>query len=117
MTVPVSGKVTFGHGPCPAAGSIAFAPVATSEGVARRPATATFSTDGKFQATSFKSGDGLLPGRYRVMVSCWTGEPTNSDPSSFERFNSVPRNYQPQEIVVEPGAKAMELAIDVPLKK
>jgi hypothetical protein len=116
-TVPVSGRVTFSHGPCPAVGSIAFSPISTGEGMPRRPGTATFAADGVFQATSFKSGDGLLPGRYRAIVSCWTGEPTSADLSSFERFNSVPRNYQPQEFVVESGAKSLELAIDVPLKK
>ena len=116
-TVPVSGKVTFNNGPCPAPGTIAFSPISVEEGLPRRPGTAEFKQDGEFDATSFRPGDGLLPGKYRVMISCWSGEPTNSDPSSYERLNCIPRDYQPEEIVVDRSADVVEVNIDVPRKK
>lgn len=116
-TIPVSGKVTFNNGPCPASGTIAFSPISVEEGLPRRPGTAEFTQDGEFHATSFRPGDGLLPGVYRVMISCWSGEPTNTDPSSYERLNCVPRGYKPEEIVVERSADAVEVNIDVPRKK
>ncbi len=116
-TVPVRGKVTFGGGPCPAEGTITFTPVSVEEGLPRRPGTAEFRTDGRFAATSFTPGDGLLPGRYRANISCWQGEPSSYDPSSFDRLNYVPKNYDPEEFVVEPSGDAVTLTLDVPLKK
>lgn len=117
MTVPVTGKVTFDHGPCPAEGTIAFSPISVDEGLPRRPGTAQFGKDGIFHATSFRNGDGLVPGRYRAIVSCWMGEPNNDDPSSYEKMNYIPRSYKPQEFVVDRSAGAVEIAIDIPPKK
>ena len=116
-TVPVNGKITFNGGPCPAEGTIAFSPVSVEEGLPRRPGTAEFKQDGEFHATSFRPGDGLLPGTYRVLISCWTGEPSNNDPSSYERLNCVPRDYKPEEIIVERSAEDVEIVINVPPKK
>jgi hypothetical protein len=116
-TIPVYGRITFDGGPCPAEGTIAFSPISVEEGVPRRPGTAEFKQDGKFQATSFRPGDGLLPGTYRALISCWTGEPSNKDPSSYERLNCVPRDYIPEEIVVDRSAEEIEITIDVPPKK
>jgi hypothetical protein len=116
-TIRVKGKVTFAGGPCPAGGTIAFSPVKVEAGTPRRPGTAEFLTDGEFEATSFSPGDGLLPGRYRAIISCWKGEPSNKDPGSFERLNNIPRDYQPVEFDVDNSATVVDLTLDVPLKK
>jgi hypothetical protein len=116
-TVPVSGLITFGGSAPPAKGSIAFSPISVEQGMPRRPGTAEFDVDGRFAATSFREGDGLLPGRYRAIVSCWTGEPSNSDPKSFERLNAVPKSYEPEEFTVKPNGEPVTLTINVPAKK
>ncbi|WP_428305692.1 hypothetical protein [Lacipirellula sp.] len=117
QTIPVRGKVTFAGGPCPAGGAIAFSPVQAGANTPRRPGSAEFQADGEFEATSFAPGDGLLPGRYRAIISCWKGEPSNKDPGSFERLNHIPRDYQPIEFDVDASATVVELTLDVPLKK
>jgi hypothetical protein len=116
-TVPVSGSITFGGAAPPAKGSIAFSPISVEHGMPRRPGTAEFDIDGRFAATSFREGDGLLPGRYRAIVSCWTGEPSNSDPKSFEQLNAVPKSYVPEEFTLESGGEPVTLSLEVPAKQ
>jgi hypothetical protein len=116
-TIPVSGQIRFDGGPCPAEGTIAFSPIAPQEGVPRRPGTARFQKDGHFTVTSFEEGDGLLPGRYLPILSCWKGEPSNKDPNSYERLNCIPAGYKPNEVVVDPTNKSVHVRIDVPTKK
>ena len=53
-----------------------FAPSEPAEGFPRRPGTADFNEDGEFEASSFKTGDGLLPGKYVVNVECWEVPPS-----------------------------------------
>jgi hypothetical protein len=116
ITVPVSGYITFGGGACPAEGTIVFSPVAVEKGLPRRPGTAEFRLDGAFTVTSFREGDGLIPGRYQPIVSCWKGEPRNDDPSSFERLNYVPKNYKAEEVNVVQSDNAAVVKLDVPKK-
>jgi hypothetical protein len=117
MTVPVSGRITFSGADCPAEGTIVFSPVAVEKGLPRRPGTAQFRQDGVFTVTSFRQGDGLIPGRYRPIISCWKGEPRNDDPSSFERLNYVPTNFKADEIIVSRSDTTVEVKVDVPKKK
>lgn len=100
-TVSVHGKVTFAGGPCPGPGTIYFAPIEVPEGLPRRPATADFNTDGQFEATSFTPGDGLVPGRYRVTLTCWKEPPKPYGPPAA---SFTPPGYQPPELAVERGA-------------
>jgi hypothetical protein len=116
-TVPVRGKVTFAGGPPPKPGSVAFAPITVAEGLPHRPGTANFGTDGEFQVTSFHENDGLIPGTYQASVDCWLKNPNPSEPSSFERFNAVPKGFQPPPITVDADAGVVEVAIDVPKKE
>ena len=116
ITVPVSGQITFGGGACPAEGTIVFSPIAVEKGLPRRPGTAQFQQNGAFTVTSFREGDGLIPGHYRPIVSCWQGEPRNDDPGSFERLNYVPTNFKAEEVVVGPGTNAVVVKLDVPKK-
>ena len=112
--VSVRGKVTFAGGPPPKGGSITFNPVTVEEGMPRRPGTAQFDESGAFAVTSFKKGDGLVPGTYHPRISCWKAPPDSNDPSSFDRLNYVPKNFVPQPIVVERGTGEVEVTIDVP---
>ena len=115
-TIPVSGRITFAGGACPADGTIVFSPVTVEKNLPRRPGTAAFHQDGRFAVTSFQEGDGLVPGRYQPIISCWKGEPRNDDPSSFERLNYVPKNYKAEEIVVSSEDKNVVVSLEVPKK-
>jgi hypothetical protein len=112
--VPVSGKVTFVGQPPPKGGTITFNPITVQEGLPRRPGTAQFEQDGSFTVTSFKKGDGLVPGTYHPRVACWKAPPDSNDPSSFDRFNYVPKDFQPEPIVVEADADSVDVTINVP---
>jgi hypothetical protein len=116
-TVPVRGKVTFAGGLPPTNGTITFTPIKVQEGMPKRPGTAQFDKNGDFQAQSFKPGDGLFPGTYRPNVSCWMGNPDSNDPSSFDRLNYVPKDFQPPDVVVDAKSGATEVTIDIPKKE
>jgi len=115
--VPVSGKVTFAGAKPPAAGTVTFTPINVQQGLPHRPGSAHFDEQGDFQVTSFKEKDGLIPGTYYARVTCWKGKPSSSDPSSFERLNYVPKDFQAAPVVVDKKAGSVEVAIDVPRKK
>jgi hypothetical protein len=114
--VPVTGQVTFAGGPCPAPGRISFSPAAGAS-TSARPAWAKFDTDGQYAATSFTEGDGLLPGRYHVTITCYNGLPDPRNPDSVNDINLVPKDFRPDELVVEEGQGPIQVNYDVPLKK
>ena len=114
--IRVDGTVTFNGGPPPAAGELTFWPIETAEGLPSRPASATFGADGKFNVDSFGSGDGLVPGRYRVNVMCWRRQPNPMVPGDVEAANYVPADYRAPELVIETGTRGrVEVSYDVPL--
>jgi hypothetical protein len=113
--VPVRGKVTFNGAQPPAAGVVSFAPLAVAEGLPRRPGRATFDTDGEFQASSFQPGDGLVPGRYGVTITCQKS--ASSDQVDPQQFSYVRRGYQAPEVVVEAGKQEIQVDFDVPLNR
>jgi hypothetical protein len=62
--VKVSGSVYGPDGnPLPVAAMIIFQPLENG-----RPASGTIYSDGSFTLTTFESGDGALPGKYKVVV-------------------------------------------------
>jgi hypothetical protein len=116
-TVPINGQITFGGGPPPNAGTVVFSPRSVAEGLPRRPGRGRFTQDGTFTVTSFKEGDGLIPGTYQPLVDCWKGQPSSDNPKTFETLNNVPSGFEAPEVVVEAGADSVEVKIDVPKKK
>jgi len=115
-TIPVYGKVTFDGAACPAAGVIIFAPIETPEGVPKRPATAKFGKDGKFETRSYQPGDGLLPGRYRVRIECLSGLPPPR-PGGIEEVSYIAAGYKPEDLTISADSNAVEVNYDLPLKK
>jgi hypothetical protein len=113
--VPVRGKITFNGGAPPASGTIAFVPITTAEGLPTRPGRAAFSTDGMFQATSFSPGDGLLPGRYGITVSC--GKEPPRDDVDLQQYSFVKRGFTAPEVVVESSTNEVVVNFDVPLNQ
>jgi hypothetical protein len=62
--VPVEGRVTLDGQPVEKA-----AVVFEREDGAGRPASATTDSDGVFHLTTYKPGDGALPGQYKVIIT------------------------------------------------
>ncbi len=111
--VDVEGKVTFDGGECPSDGRILFKPIELNEGLPNRVGTAHFKTDGQFDVTTFDAGDGLMPGRYRVEITCISGLPDFSKPDPLGAVSYIKAGYQPEELVVEAG-KSLKLTYDLP---
>lgn len=114
--VPVSGQVTFAGGPPPAAGTIDFLPLA-DDGL-RRPGVGAFDARGTLTVTSFREGDGLLPGTYRLEMRCVSnrpsGEPADGDPhQATTTVDHVPEGFSPAELVV-PARGRVFCRVDVP---
>jgi len=61
--VKVKGKVTLDGQPLPG-GMVTFFP----EAVGGHQATAVTESDGSFSLTTFSTGDGALPGQYKILV-------------------------------------------------
>lgn len=114
--VRVHGIVTFDGGPCPAAGRVTFSPIEVANGAPRRPAAGVFETDGAYEAMSFRPGDGLIPGKYLVGVACFDPAKLSGAPSDqeFMAASYVADDFQPAELIVEPGSGPIEFNFDVP---
>jgi hypothetical protein len=112
--VPVSGRVTYGGGEWPFPGYITFSPIESSASMPARPGSGPFKTNGKYVVGSYQPGDGLMPGRYHVSVSCIEPNDTSKPPNELEL---VPADFTTEDLVVEAGQGAIELNIDVPKKK
>ncbi len=114
--VQVTGKVTFDGGACPEPGRITFTPTAVAEGLPRRPASGAFEVDGAYVATSFRPGDGIVPGTYSVSVACYKASMLSGAPGDdrFRAASFVAEEFEPQELVVPAGSKPIQFDIDVP---
>jgi hypothetical protein len=115
QTIPVGGTITFDGGPPPAPGTLYLTTNDPAEGFPIRPATAEFDADGRFAAKTWDSGDGMMPGRYKITVECWEVPPTMGGPPSK---SYVPPKYEstatsPLEIALEPGDDEQVLQLDV----
>jgi hypothetical protein len=94
--VKVNGKVTYDDGsPIPNGGlRIRFAPVDPPkvENAVPRPAYAKFNEKGDFDSvTSYKYGDGLIPGKHKVAIEAADG-PTNklAVPKEYTSISTTP---------------------------
>jgi hypothetical protein len=114
--IPLEGTVTFDGSASPAPGTVQFVAVESAAGHPQRTATGQFGLDGRYQASSFKPGDGIYPGRYHVEVICNKHlDYSKKDP--FRDASYIADGYKGQELTVEDGSDAITLDLDVPLKK
>jgi hypothetical protein len=115
--VKVSGQVTFDGSEMPGPGTLFFTPVDAAEGLPKRPAVADFAVDGRYRASSFGRGKGLVPGRYLVAVHCWkTAYTMESGPvDSYIPIQYTRANTSNLELIVPSGEQ--EITWDVPLRK
>jgi len=98
-TVPVSGQVSWQGKPL-GSGRIVFYPQEIAEGLSRRPAIAELDRQGRFQLSTFRTGDGVVPGAYHVCVFSYTSDQTTAedDVSIPETIWRIPARYgDPQQ--------------------
>lgn len=67
-TIPISGKVMIDGQPPGEGGKLYFTATKVAEGYPKRPASGTFTADGKYRVMSWTVDDGLVPGRYAISV-------------------------------------------------
>lgn len=114
--VEVHGTVTFDGQACPEQGRVVFSPIEIAEGLPKRPAFGKFGMDGRYEATSFRPGDGLVPGKYLVGVSCYDNSKVPGAPSDedIKKASYVGEDFEALELIVEAGSSRVEFNIDVP---
>lgn len=115
--VRVEGTITCARGSWPARGTLYFTPVEPAPGFPARPGWADFEPDGRFTATSFAPGDGLMPGRYHIGIECWAQPPAMG--SKTPPKSAVPAKYQSPatsglELDIKPGQGKATVQWDVP---
>lgn len=77
-TVVVKGKVTY-QGKAVPRGMITFQPAELSQTAGSHPASGEIQPDGRFKMSTFKQGDGVLPGKYQVTIRALESEPQAED--------------------------------------
>ena len=111
--VPVSGKVTYEDGtPIPVGGMrIIFVALDTPavDGAHPRPAMAHVDASGQFSAaTSYKYGDGLIPGRHKVVLQA---------PAESEGQPVIPKSCLSEvttPLVVDTADRPLEIKVPKP---
>lgn len=111
-TIPVSGNITFAGETPEHPGALFFAPLEGVEGYPRRGGRALFETDGVFSATSFETGDGLVPGTYKVRIESWKKPPSMGAPG----VSYIPKGFEPEDIVVSEKEKSIRYDVDISAK-
>ena len=108
--VPVSGRVVYDDGSPVTVGKAYFVPDAPpKDGMHPRTATADLNSDGSFQSvTSYKPGDGLIPGKHKVAIMF--AEDENGQPLVAKQFTS----FATSPLVVDTADAPLEIKVAKP---
>jgi hypothetical protein len=93
-TFPVRGQVVYSDGSSlPAGGRVVFESVELDPPLS---ATGFFETDGNFELTKFKGGDGVVAGDYKVAVVCNLPDDRGQmSPQEYQRLsNPIDRRFK-----------------------
>lgn len=110
-TVPVYGTISFAGREPPKTCQVYFTPIKT-EGLIR-PTIAERQSNGSYQAKSFSTSRGILPGTYRVLVTYYQLKP-GKDPNREANWDEL--KHEAGELVVAPDSGGIEHNIEVPKK-
>lgn len=92
-TVKVAGTIEFDGQPL-TTGRITFVPQAVGEGENNRPATGVIDAQGHYELSTFKPGDGALPGKYLVAVISNSTDPTLEEMAEGAKaVSKIPAGY------------------------
>jgi hypothetical protein len=107
-TVPVYGTVSFIGREVPTWCHIYFTPMKTDTMV--RPTFAERQPNGSYNAKSFSTSRGLLPGTYRVRVNWYELKP-GKDPNRESNWNEV--SFDAGELVVDANSNGIEKNVEI----
>ena len=104
-TIPIRGTVKLENGSVPTHCTVYFQPTEVADGDPLRPATANVDEEGAFEVTSFREGDGLVPGTYQVKIVYFTLRPGGNPEieSHYQEYTRVMDN-----LTVESGKRQAE---------
>lgn len=112
-TVPVNGTVTLNNSPAwPVEGELYFLPVDPADGYVRRPGSASFGKDGIFVAKTWVEGDGLTPGKYKVMVTCWKNPPSITGPAAVSYVDAKFQSGASSDLTLDVAPDAGSIQVD-----
>ena len=111
-TVPVYGTVSFVGRDAPKTVRLVFKTVKT-EGLTR-PAVAERSPNGSYQAKSFSTSKGLIPGTYQIEITYYDLKP-GGDPNKESSWAEL--IFDAGELVVDSNSSGMEHNIEIPKKE
>ena len=117
--VPVEGTITLDGGPWPKPGTLYFTAETSSSGLTSRPAMGAFDTDGNLTVTTFKKGDGLIPGKHKIRVECWETPPrmgSTTPPKSYLPNRYCSTSTSGLAVTVEPNQAVVRLKLNVAKK-
>jgi hypothetical protein len=113
-TVPIRGKVIYNDKPL-SQGEVRYVPVDPQVG---RQARGKLDKSGNFELTTLKAGDGVLPGKYKVVIVALAphpGEPGRTAPEPGEAPKPLPvitRGSLVPERYTVPRATPFEETVD-----
>jgi hypothetical protein len=81
---PVRGRVTFEGKALPGGGSISFVPLGDQAG---KTAGGFIGEDGTYELTTYKEGDGSMPGEFRVVIT----QVTETEPEATPDGERAPK--------------------------
>lgn len=101
--VPVEGTVVFKTGSMPRAeiAKICFDPVTDDKQRIRKTASGDIGPDGRFALMTLRPGDGVIPGRYKVL---FTIRKTYLGNDSLVPDRYASPDSTPFEVTVQPGS-------------
>ena len=118
---PVTGRITYNGQPVPA-GQIYLYPVDGN-----RQSSGSIEADGKYVLTSYKSGDGALIGKHRVVIDATQPVGPLPDPDDIEAMKAGPprppkrilpsQYYDQARTPLEAEVKDENNVIDFPISK
>jgi hypothetical protein len=90
-TIAVTGNVSFAGRPL-ASGAITFYPDEARQETTTRPALGVIDKDGRYSLSTFRAGDGVMPGSYRVSIESLSSERKIERPDARETW-AIPERY------------------------
>ncbi|MEX0642093.1 MAG: hypothetical protein WD468_05300 [Pirellulales bacterium] len=102
-TVSVTGQVTYRGQPL-TMGDVQMVPRKIADGKLRRPATSLIDKSGRFEMSTFKQGDGMVPGEYGVAIVAIRRYPNMMDPNDKPEY-AVPERY------VDPSTSGLSVVV------
>jgi len=94
-------------------GTVIYTPLDIPDGLPNRPAVGNFDEDGHFEVSSYRQGDGIVPGTYGVRIQCWIKRPLGF---THPGTTAMPPGYSPPQLVVERDSDDVEVVYNVKTK-